>query len=573
MIISKYGYDKEIVILSMLIIIGSIFTRFLDFVNVILPQVYCVIFLSILGGVLVTLHFYIESREKYIVNQWYIVFILFLVYILFRSIFTLSNINLLRIYSFVLLFLIFNSIRPKFYFYLNYFFIVTGFGQAVYGLLQYIRVFQPTTSFPIVGSFDNPAGFSLCLAAIFPLCFTLPRRTSKISKYLYYAVLLVFPLLILLSESRTGIIAILLVAFIYIHVHRNRIYFIYRIIVWILILGVLIFLFSLLGFKVDSSLGRLYIWRITTNMLHDFILCGRGSDSFLSQYMVNQAAFLNENPQSDFAYLADNVFHPFNEYLLLIVEFGIVGGLFFLIMFVMLISHFRKFKLPYVLSVLSIIIFGLFSYPLKYPFSSVILTFCISQIIPLRGYVFRLSVKMKKIIVPIIISLCMVSCYLLYVDVKFEYQWNRISCINLYEQENIQVEKYDDLYENWNKNPLFLYNYSALLNYNEMYSKSLEVANYCLRYLNNYDLQILIADNYFKLYQMTLSEIHYMNALNMCPNRFIPLIQLMYIYDLTGRPNEALKIAERIISKPVKVRSLIVTNIKYEAAKRVGIIK
>ena len=104
MIISKYGYDKEIVILSMLIIIGSIFTRFLDFVNVILPQVYCVIFLSILGGVLVTLHFYIESREKYIVNQWYIVFILFLVYILFRSIFTLSNINLLRIYSFVLLF-------------------------------------------------------------------------------------------------------------------------------------------------------------------------------------------------------------------------------------------------------------------------------------------------------------------------------------------------------------------------------------------------------------------------------------------------------------------------------------
>ena len=182
MIISKYGYDKEIVILSMLIIIGSIFTRFLDFVNVILPQVYCVIFLSILGGVLVTLHFYIESREKYIVNQWYIVFILFLVYILFRSIFTLSNINLLRIYSFVLLFLIFNSIRPKFYFYLNYFFIVTGFGQAVYGLLQYIRVFQPTTSFPIVGSFDNPAGFSLCLAAIFPLCFTLPRRTSKISK-------------------------------------------------------------------------------------------------------------------------------------------------------------------------------------------------------------------------------------------------------------------------------------------------------------------------------------------------------------------------------------------------------
>lgn len=44
--------------------------------------------------------------------------------------------------------------------------------------------------------------------------------------------------------------------------------------------------------------------------------------------MLNQASYFEQNPNSHYLMLADNVFHPFNEYILFLIEYGIAGFLF-----------------------------------------------------------------------------------------------------------------------------------------------------------------------------------------------------------------------------------------------------
>jgi tetratricopeptide (TPR) repeat protein len=93
------------------------------------------------------------------------------------------------------------------------------------------------------------------------------------------------------------------------------------------------------------------------------------------------------------------------------------------------------------------------------------------------------------------------------------------------------------------------------------------VARECTHYLNDYDTQQLIANNYLRLKLYEQAEQHYKNALAMCPNRFIPLSKLMDIYQLTGREEELQSVAKTITEKPVKISSSTVSGIKWKAKK------
>lgn len=58
---------------------------------------------------------------------------------------------------------------------------------------------------------------------------------------------------------------------------------------------------------------------------------------FQAKYMDYQAKYFERNPNSEFINLADNVKYPFNEFIKIAVEFGLVGliliGLFTLLLF------------------------------------------------------------------------------------------------------------------------------------------------------------------------------------------------------------------------------------------------
>lgn len=101
--------------------------------------------------------------------------------------------------------------------------------------------------------------------------------------------------------------------------------------------------------------------------------------------MDYQAQYFKEHPDSQFAILADNIKSPFNEYLSVGVQFGILTWVLLIAAGIFLILCHRKHptKAGYVslLSLLSIAVFSFFSYPFTYPFIWIISALSVSTLI------------------------------------------------------------------------------------------------------------------------------------------------------------------------------------------------
>lgn len=91
---------------------------------------------------------------------------------------------------------------------------VVCFFQAGFGLFQYFGwVSSKNAAFVITGSFDNPAGFAAILAMGFPIGLFLFLKAKRVERLLLISMLLVIAASVLLSGSRSGMLAILLSSF------------------------------------------------------------------------------------------------------------------------------------------------------------------------------------------------------------------------------------------------------------------------------------------------------------------------------------------------------------------------
>lgn len=86
--------------------------------------------------------------------------------------------------------------------------------------------------------------------------------------------------------------------------------------------------------------------------------------------------------------------------------------------------------------------------------------------------------------------------------------------------------------------------------------------------MSSYDLELLLGDIHIKLGDYESAENNYLKASNMCPCRFIPLYLLMNLYNVTGEKGKEYSMANMILKKPVKVKSVTVSKIKIQAKQR-----
>lgn len=130
---------------------------------------------------------------------------------------------------------------------------------------------------------------------------------------------------IIISESRTGIIAALLIlAFCAIQLFKisSPRYIFAIVIILLLICGGSYFVNS------DSADGRLLIWRSCLPLLMATPFFGYGLGAFERLYMDAQAQYLGQfTSDSRDAMLAGNPLVPFNEYINFYLNFGIFGSL------------------------------------------------------------------------------------------------------------------------------------------------------------------------------------------------------------------------------------------------------
>ncbi|WP_197027646.1 O-antigen ligase family protein [Prevotella sp. 10(H)] len=555
------------IIFSLLLFFGSIFLNSSLFVDKeISPQriVFCMF--ALIAGLIIVKSI-IGKKCKF--DLLSVAILTFFVYMFFNLCFS-PIIDITALYSicFLLLFYFFKLYNKSHL--INSIIAISCIITAIYGLLQYAHIVNNYTEFPIVGQFDNPAGFAACLAIGFPFCLTINIK-SKVSKYLKISASIIIITAIVLSESRAGILSILIAAIFFYYkdikglFRQKSKYFLS-----VLFISVLVFLGFLFSLKQDSSNGRLLIWKVSSNMIKDNPVFGKGNCSFRSKYMTYQANFFKENPENKFSILADNVAHPFNEYLLVTVEYGLIG---LLLCFVVIFIGFKynlKDKSPHLIALLSIIVFACFSYPLRYAFVWLILAYCLAEMSKKTPIIFTMKKLTTSILSVIIILICALGSYFLVKDVSFEYRWKKLTKpISLGRIEKV-LSPYKYLHNNWNGNPLFLYNYGAVLNHRKEYTSSLDILHQCENYFNDYDVQMLLADNYYNLDNLDESEKHYMLASNMCPNRFYPLYWRMKIYDEKGQPEKAMEIARIITMKEIKIPSPAITKIIMDAKNRIN---
>lgn len=436
--------------------------------------------------------------------------------------------------------------------------------EALIGIAQYLRLFgRYHATCPVTGTFENPAGFSAYLAICFPVVIYFISRPSLIWKIGGWVVASVLMLALVLSGARTGILAVgvLVVTGIWRYWEVG-----YRIPYWGKVSGIIagvILLVALYLFKKDSADGRVLVWRTSLEMFGDAPLLGHGPGSFSAKYMDYQADWIVKHPGERWKWLADNVKHPFNEYLKIGVEYGVTGWMVIGLLIWRLVRSYRRSlpeEYPLYGGLLGLGICSLFSYPLNYPAIWVLALLLIGLIARKQVGSNVFGWLGRGIIASVAVGLTIFTVYWK----KAEMEWYRIAHASLAGKTEEVLSDYRRLYGFMRQNPLFLYNYGAELHEIGYWEESIILLKECSRNLNDTDVQMLLADNYLQQEDFIRAEQHYWRAARMCPNRFLPLYQLVKLYERTGRNKEALDLVRLIVRKPVKVPSYTIKKIKEE---------
>lgn len=446
-------------------------------------------------------------------------------------------------------------------------FLLLGVIEILIAFLQLIKIlpsFNP--HFRITGSFDTPVIFAMMLSLCLPICIYFITQAKLRHKLVWYLITTGFIFWLLIAESRTCIIAGFSASFVVGYMRnstirsfmskRNNIY--YAFIICLLLLLVLYY------YKRDSADGRMLIWSVSAKMIAEKPLLGWGIDGFSSSYMPHQAAFFFQYPDSEASYLADNVSHPFNEILLFGIKFGIIGVTLLLLLISYLLFMLSKIDSAYVALYLCLIIAfvlqSMSSYPFKVPMVWLVSSFVVYSVI----CQYCLMHVQKRMLIVSFLILAIIEIIINNKKIYSEWQWLRLqSSVSL--SENMYIE-YSNLYHQLYSHPNFLYNYGAWLHYNGHYEESLKILTECSDKYNDYNVEMLMADDYRQLGETNKAIELFKYSNLMVPCRFLPLYYEMMIYVNERDSFNACRVAETIINKPKKIEnSNSVRKIIHEA--------
>ena len=433
---------------------------------------------------------------------------------------------------------------------------------TVWGVGQYICSLPDDSR--VTGGFDNPAGFAITLCCGFPFALLLVRHPVRTIRYVGYAACVGLCLGVIVSGSRAGILALMVVCGVRsLAALRNR-----PRLKWTLVLVAFALLAGLYYLKQDSANGRLLVWRCSLQMVADHPVVGFGPGGFVANYMEYLADYFREHPDSSYALLADSVHHPFNEYLLIIIQYGLAGFLAFVFLVGITIRQYCNQRAAVDplskaagMCLLSIGVFALFSYPGYYPSTWLMILFCVWVIwgYPLPGV---------RAIRVLIMGLSVVLCGYAIRDMLYRSEWYRFASKAGFVSR--QIHPQDHLVRYFDHDRAALYDYAYYLFQHRQYETCSTMLRRYQQTLNDYDVQLMQGECCRMLNRLQEAEEYYLEAASMCPNRFIPLYRLVEIYDQTNRPNDALRLARVIVSKPVKIPSGMVSAIQRRMRQRIG---
>jgi O-antigen polymerase len=566
----------------------------------IIPKNFWLYFLS--AGVLMVFALWNLSRKfitTYTITRLDIAVTTFFLYTLLRALFTpnlaLADDNLL---AFILGYTLYILYKPwyrsgmenaKTHLFLIAGIVAIGFVQAGYGILQFLEIVpRLQTEFKLGGAFGNPGPYSNFLVVTIPFSLVLLLYSPKDSRKFYLAIVALAASLVVLplTKARSAWIATLAGAgYIAYYQFEGKVYlrrvfrglFIKILAVGLALVLIIVSALFLYKFKEQSSSGRLFIWKVSAQMVPEKPVFGFGFDRYAIFHNNQQAAYFSGgNYTEKEAALADNVTYAFNEYLQTTIETGLFGLALFLLM--IFFAFYNKntmtgttgitgaLPLAGKSALLIVLITGLFSYPLRNVPTNVFFFLLLSVVSANQQGVreLKLNSSVRKTL-----SLAgMVILLLFAVNQGKKYHASKewLNGFKLVRSNNYPQakEKYATLYPVLHYSSYFLFNYGAELSVMGEYARSIEILREAEPGLNDADLYIYLGNSYTGLNDLTNAEQCFRKASNLMPVKFYPKYRLVKIYYQQGEIDKARAMAREILDMKVKIPSDIVEGIRKE---------
>lgn len=427
----------------------------------------------------------------------------------------------------------------------------------VYGLVETLN-----PRYNITGTTVNPAYYSLFLAASYPIIlsffFYLDTDRYPVMKFKILTCLAIVTILsvLIITDNRSSWVSLVLSSVLLIlSIKKYRAVikeiFISKTVKWIcLVVSILCFILGTIfiyNFKYESSYGRLLIWKISKNMIFENPIFGIGYGKFEVLYNeYQQKYFCNGDFSVHDVQVADYIQMAYNEYLQLLIETGILGLLLLVFTIIYFLFQFSKYfrltaknkneKFSYFiiigsfLSIFSILLMSMFSYPLHYLPIQILFVINISIVSCVMS---RITIEKKRK------SFCIKYFYLLFIcflilfnlsTIKYKKMWKL--AINAYEighyEESCSI--YQIIYPHLKTNGLFLLYYGTTLNMCNDYDESIKILEYAQKYISDPILYIKLGDAYKMKKKYELAEREYLYATNIVPNRLYPYFLLALLY-------------------------------------------
>jgi tetratricopeptide (TPR) repeat protein len=331
-----------------------------------------------------------------------------------------------------------------------------------------------------------------------------------------------------------------------------------------LLISIMLFSVKLYHFKKDSVDGRLLIWTVGWNLFKENPLTGFGTDGFRKNYMLRQGNYLKEHPNSSWADLADDTTSPFNEFLKIAVEQGIVGLLFvFGIAFVATKAQKARREQS---ALAALAVFACFSYPSSFIQFQVLWMVCLASIAQKQKSVnvFRgLQIKERyidrtaMILFIAIIGLTLHSLYKYQSAIK---QWNNASII----VNDKTVSELQAVYPTLKHNAIFVSIYGSALYYRKFYAEAIPVLEEAMQLYPNSQTLLRLGESYEKTGNDFQAIEAWESASCMKPSLFAPHYNLAKLYFKQMDCKRAKREANIVLTKQVKIAHPKIVRMKQE---------
>jgi tetratricopeptide (TPR) repeat protein len=459
------------------------------------------------------------------------------------------------------------------------FIIITGLVEAIWGLMQlYGFSASYNNLFKINGSFFNSGPYGGYLAVVFPLSLYYLLYNIQFNSRVFAiavkctagitcaAIMLILPS----AMSRASWLAVIAGSVIIVYTYYSKRLPLKKYClrhkkqIWLLGIVSILFLFAafigIYFLKKNSADGRMFISKISVQIILKHPL-GVGLGNFSGAYGNEQAVYFASGKANKTEELIANCpEYGFNEYLQIFVESGVVSFLLFMVIIILTFRSMMKKRDWGILgSLISVLVFAFFSYPFNVLPFLIVLMFLLATSSSETKYIR----KIHRFPAILLSCFCLfVSCFCLYKQ-YFVY--------DAYKKWNFHSKSHEDLVFNYSKiRPLlndqihFLFEYAQVLSIDKQYEKSNEILRRAMQIGCDPMLYNIMGKNYQSLKEYKFAEQSFIKAANIVPNRLYPHYFLAKLYHEMGLKDKAEAETNIVLTKPPKVESKAVEEMKEE---------